>query len=167
MIPEVQLWADGSGTRHGHPGGWACVLVHGETQRLLFGGAMDATNNTMELTAVIKGFEALKRTCAVTVYSDSEYVVNAFRQNWFAAWDRKQWRNVKNAELWKRLRGYAKVHDVTWKHVPGHSGVELNELCDKHAGECRRKVKEMIAGTLDISELQFEVEGYVGQLELA
>lgn len=167
MTPEVQLWADGSGTRRGNPGGWACVLIFGETQRLLFGGAMDATNNTMELTAVIKGFQALKRVCRVHVFSDSEYVVNAFLQNWFNAWDRKKWKGVKNPELWHELRRLAQHHDTTWHHVKGHSGVEFNELCDKHAGECRTKVKAMIAGELDISELQFEVEGYVGQLELA
>lgn len=167
MTPVVEVWADGSGTRRGHPGGWACVLVCGDVRKELCGGALDATNNTMELTAVIKGLEALKTTCQVTVYSDSEYVVNCFIQGWFGAWDRKKWRGVKNPELWQRLRALAKTHDITWRHVPGHSGVELNERCDELAGGCRRKVKELIEGTCAITELEFEVEGYAGQMELA
>jgi ribonuclease HI len=165
---SVEVWCDGSGTVRGNPGGWGVVLVDVETGviRELSGGILDATNNIAELTAAIKGINALRMPCRVAVYSDSEYVVNAFRHDWFKAWERKKWAKVKNVELWHELLRATQRHDISFHHVDGHSGVELNERCDKMAGACRRAIVEAQAnGT--IHELKFTIEGLVGQLELA
>lgn len=165
---EVEVWCDGSGTVRGKPGGWGVVLVDCQSGRTreLHGGILDATNNIAELTAAIKGLQALKMPCRVQVYSDSEYVVNAFRQNWFRSWERKKWAKVKNVELWRELLKAAQMHDITFNHVDGHSGVPLNERCDKMAGECRRAIVEALAGGT-INELKFTIDGLAaGQLEL-
>lgn len=157
-LTPIQLWTDGSGTSKG-PGGWAWVLVHepSGTVREGHGGALEATNNRMELQAVIQGFKALTRPCAVTVYTDSEYVGKAFPQGWIASWKRKNWRGVKNVDLWQALDALVKVHDVRWKWVAGHTGVPLNESCDKRAGECRRAIKAALEQDSPISGLSFEI----------
>lgn len=157
-LTPIQLWTDGSGTSSG-PIGWAWVLVHEPTgtMREGHGGGLEGTNNRAELYAVIKGFEALKRPCAVTVHTDSEYVGKAFPQGWIARWKRKQWRGVKNPDLWQMLDKLVQVHDVRWRWVPGHSGVALNESCDKRAGECRRAIKAALAEDSPISGLSFEI----------
>lgn len=166
-LPEVEVWCDGSGTRRGNPGGWGVVLVYGGARKELCGGAVDATNNTMELTAAIEGFKALKRPCRVQVFSDSEYVVNCFKQNWHTGWRRKKWKGVKNAELWQTLIALAGSHDVTWNWVRGHSKVELNERCDQLAGDCRRAIINALEAKTPLSTLAFPVEAPAEQLELA
>lgn len=165
-LPSVELWCDGSGTQRGNPGGWGAVLVCGGTRKELCGGAVDATNNTMELTAAIKGFQALKRPCRVNVYSDSEYVVNCFKQSWYLAWRRKKWKGIKNAALWQELIAAAASHDVTWNWVRGHSKVELNERCDRLAGTCRLAVKNAVESGTPLATLAFPVDAPAEQLEL-
>ena len=165
-LPEVQIWCDGSGTTRGNPGGWGVVLVFGAVRKELCGGSVDATNNIMELTAALKGFQALTRTCRVHVYSDSEYVVNCFKQTWYVSWRYKKWRGVKNAELWQQLIEIAGRHDVTWNWVRGHSKIELNERCDRLAGGCRRAIIAALEAGTPLSSLAFPVEGPVEQLEL-
>ena len=116
-------------------GGWAAVFRDG---RQFSGGDPATTNNRMELRAAI---EALKNTppgSAVTIYSDSAYVVNAFLQNWFRGWDARGWRNVKgdpveNQDLWKQLRAETARRRVTWIKVKGHAGNEWNEQADRLA----------------------------------
>lgn len=166
-LPTVELWTDGSGTTRGNPGGWACVLCFGPipVTKELSGGAVDTTNNRMELTAAIKGLQALKRPCEVTVHTDSEYVGKAFPMGWVDRWKHKKWKGVKNPDLWRELIEAVHPHMVRWVWVPGHSGVEYNERCDKLAGARRKEIIEAAAaGT--IHELKFEVGGYVGQLEM-
>lgn len=89
----------------------------------------------MELMAVITGLEALNRPCEVDVYSDSQYVINAFNQHWIDSWIRKNWKRgknepVKNVDLWKRLLKAASPHKITWIWVKGHNGHPQNERCD-------------------------------------
>lgn len=89
----------------------------------------------MELMAVITGLEALNRPCEVDVYSDSQYVINAFNQHWIDSWIRKNWKRgknepVKNVDLWKRLLKAAAPHKITWIWVKGHNGHPQNERCD-------------------------------------
>jgi ribonuclease HI len=168
-LPVVALWADGSGTTRGNPGGWAYVLLFrnnvGQTIRKEgHGGAIDATNNTMELTAVLKGLEALKRPCRVTVHSDSEYVINAFRLGWVGKWQYRGWKKVANPELFQAIMRVIKPHDVTWVHVKGHSGIKENEDCDKRAKDCRLKIKEAGGDIEILGTLGFAVEGlHAGQ----
>jgi ribonuclease HI len=154
-LPSVELWCDGSGTRRGNPGGWGVVLVYGGVRKELCGGAVDATNNTMELTAAIEGFKAL-----------SEYVVNCFKQTWYVGWRRKKWKGVKNAALWHELIALAERHDVTWNWVPGHSKIELNERCDRLAGDCRLAVKGALEAGTPLSTLAFPVDAPAEQLAL-
>lgn len=155
----IELWTDGSGTTAATPGGWGFVLrhIHPTTAEVTdlegSGAAESGTNNQMELTAVLMGLRALKRPgCKVTVFTDSEYVGNAFRQNWIDGWNRKGWRKVKNATLWQELIVEVWKHDVTFDWVPGHSGVILNERCDELAGNARRELVDKLANTSDQGE---------------
>jgi ribonuclease HI len=110
------------------------VLRFDGTEKELFGGEKNTTNNRMELMAVIRGLEALKRSCAVDVTTDSQYVKNGITQ-WIHNWKRNGWRTaarkpVKNDDLWRRLDEAVARHDVGWHWVKGHSGHPENERAD-------------------------------------
>lgn len=177
VLPVVDLWCDGSGTTRGNPGGWAYVLLYRRSaddpldvvRAEGHGGVLDATNNTMELTAALKGLEALKRPCRVTVHSDSEYVVNAFKLGWVGRWQARQWKKVANPELFQAILRAKQPHDVTWEWVKGHAKVKENEDCDRRAGDCRRKIIACGGDIELLGALDFEIEGlHVGQqLEIA
>ena len=134
---------DGSARGNPGPGGYGAVLrfVDGQGQsheQELSQGYEHTTNNRMELLAAIVGLEALKRPCDVTLYSDSQYVVNAFNQNWVDGWLKRGWKNsqkqpVKNVDLWKRLLAAKKPHSVEFVWVKGHAGHPENERCDELA----------------------------------
>lgn len=151
--PVVELWTDGSGNTTKLPGGWAYVLrfIHPETGEITdredSGGVEPplATNNRMELTAVIRGLQALKVPCRVTIVTDSEYIANPFRKHYIHSWRKKRWRKadgaaVKNADLWQELVAEIDKHEVTFEWVPGHAGHTLNERCDELAGIARRQL---------------------------
>ena len=98
----------------------------------------DTTNNRMELFAAVQGFTALKQPCAVTLYSDSAYLVNAFKQNWIDGWQRNGWKTaakkpVENQDLWQTLIDLTSTHKVRFIKVKGHSDNENNNRCDKLA----------------------------------
>lgn len=144
-MQRVSVWSDGSSRGNPGPGGYGSVLVYvdegGREHRLeLWGGYARTTNNRMELMGAIAGLEALRRPCEVAMYTDSEYVANAFTKGWVASWQRRGWKTaakkpVKNRDLWERLIRAAEPHEVSWHHVAGHAGVELNERCDTLATE--------------------------------
>lgn len=140
---QVDIFTDGSARGNPGPGGYGAVMrfvdgagkVH---EKELSQGYEHTTNNRMELMAVIAGLEALKRPCDVTLYSDSQYVVNAFNKNWIAGWQARGWKTaakkpVKNPDLWKRLIAAKEPHDVTFLWVKGHAGHKYNERCDELA----------------------------------
>ena len=140
---QVDIFTDGSARGNPGPGGYGAVMrfvdgagkVH---EKELSQGYEHTTNNRMELMAVIAGLEALKRPCDVTLYSDSQYVVNAFNQHWVDGWLKRGWKNsqkqpVKNDDLWKRLLAAKEPHDVTFVWVKGHAGHPENERCDELA----------------------------------
>ncbi len=141
---KVKLYTDGAarGNPDG-PGGYGAVLTYVDTrgnlhEKELSAGYRRTTNNRMELMAVIAGLEALNRPCEVEVYSDSQYVVNAFNQHWVDAWVKKGWKRggnepVKNQELWQRLLKAMEPHRVSYIWVKGHAGHAYNERCDKLA----------------------------------
>lgn len=141
---EVNVYTDGSarGNPDG-PGGYGTVLsfidsTGKEHRRELSGGYKKTTNNRMELMAAIVGLEALIKPCNVSLYSDSQYLVNAFNQHWIDSWIIKGWKRgknepVKNVDLWKRLLKAMEPHKVTFIWVKGHAGHPENELCDKLA----------------------------------
>lgn len=140
----VKIYTDGAarGNPDG-PGGYGTVLEYvdkkGELHvKEISRGYRKTTNNRMELMAVIAGLEALNRPCTVEVYSDSQYVVNAFNQHWVEGWIKKGWKRgknepVKNVDLWKRLLGAKEPHSVTFHWVRGHNGHPQNERCDELA----------------------------------
>ena len=100
----------------------------------------------MELTAVIKGLEALKEPCKVDIYSDSAYVVNAFLQNWVGSWQNNGWKSSKgkvlNIDLWQRLLQLVSIHSVSWHKVKGHADNEYNNRCDSLARSEITKITE-------------------------
>lgn len=137
----VRIYTDGSarGNPDG-PGGYGTILSYIDgngTEHLkeLSAGYKKTTNNRMELMAAIAGLEALIKPCTVELYSDSQYLVNAFNQNWIDGWIKKGWKRgknepVKNVDLWKRLLEAMKPHEVTFVWVKGHAGHTQNERCD-------------------------------------
>ena len=141
---KVNTYTDGAarGNPDG-PGGYGTVLEYTDTKgklhtRELSQGYRRTTNNRMELMAVIAGLEALNRPCEVELYSDSQYVVNAFNQHWIEGWIKKGWKRgkneqVKNVDLWKRLLAAKEPHTVTFIWVKGHNGHPQNERCDELA----------------------------------
>ncbi len=133
----VEIYTDGACRGNPGPGGWAATLQVGEHLRELFGGEAQTTNNRMELTAVIRALEALKRPVKARVHTDSEYVRRGITE-WMASWKRRDWRTadkkpVKNRDLWERLDQLAAQHEIEWKWVPGHAGVPGNERVDRLA----------------------------------
>ena len=146
--PEVHLFTDGACSGNPGPGGWAFVLRHvpTKTEKEVSGAEQHTTNNRMELTAVIRGLQALKRPCRVEVFTDSEYVRKGLTE-WMAKWKVNDWQRregktfkpVKNVELWQALDQLIQEHDVTYTHVKGHSGHPENERCDQLAVEAYQK----------------------------
>ncbi len=137
----VEIYTDGSarGNPDG-PGGYGVVLQFVDSKGELHekeysAGYKKTTNNRMELMAAIAALEQLLKPCEVTLYSDSQYLVNAFQQNWIGTWQKKGWKRagkepVKNVDLWKRLLKAMEPHTVEFIWVRGHDGHEMNERCD-------------------------------------
>ena len=137
MAEVVRVFTDGACKGNPGPGGWGAILRYGEHERELFGGERDTTNNRMELTAVIKALESLKRACHIELYTDSQYVRNGITV-WMRDWKRRGWKTadrkpVKNQDLWQRLDELAAGHEVHWHWVKGHAGHPENERADELA----------------------------------
>ena len=135
---KVTLYTDGACSGNPGNGGYGAILVYVDSdgqkyEKELSQGYQNVTNNQMELLAVIVGFEALKKPAEVTVVSDSKYVCDAFNQKWIYGWIKKNWKNVKNIELWQRLLKAMELHDAKFEWVKGHAGHPYNERCDKLA----------------------------------
>jgi ribonuclease HI len=130
----VEIYTDGACKGNPGPGGWGALLRSGRHERELFGGEPDTTNNRMELTAVIRALEALRRPSRVALFTDSEYVRKGVTE-WLHAWKRRGWKTadrkpVKNAALWRQLDELAGRHRVEWHWVKGHSGHVDNDRAD-------------------------------------
>jgi ribonuclease HI len=139
-MPTVKLFADGAASGNPGPGGFGTVLQSGKHEKEISGGFRRTTNNRMELMAVIEGLKALTVIpCDVCVVSDSKYVVDAFEKNWISGWQKRQWKNVKNPDLWKQLIVLVDKHKVTWQWIKGHAGHAENERCDQLAVRARMK----------------------------
>ena len=134
---KVIMYTDGACSGNPGPGGWGAVLMSGDHRKELFGGEAETTNNRMEMMAVIRGVEALKRDCEVDIHTDSTYVMKGMTE-WLEGWKQRGWRTaskkaVKNVDLWQRLEQVLDGHKVNWYWVKGHSGVTGNELADELA----------------------------------
>ncbi len=133
----VEIWTDGACKGNPGPGGWGAWLKSGGHEKELFGGERLTTNNRMELTAVIEALASLKRHCQVQLHTDSQYVQLGITE-WLPNWVRRGWKTadrkpVKNADLWQRLQALSQQHDIDWRWVRGHAGIEGNERADELA----------------------------------
>ena len=145
MKDRVEIFTDGACRGNPGPGGWGVVLRSNGHEKHLYGGETHTTNNRMELLAAIKGLEALKRSCQVSVTTDSEYLRNGITK-WLSNWKTQGWKTsskkqVKNKDLWERLDEAASKHQVEWHWVRGHTGHAENELADTLAN---RAIDEMV-----------------------
>ncbi|MGE5583394.1 MAG: ribonuclease HI [Bacillota bacterium] len=137
-MKEVELYTDGACSGNPGPGGWGVILKFNGHQKELSGFAAETTNQRMELTAAIQGLEALKVPCRVKLYSDSAYLINAFRQGWLEKWQANGWLNaqkkpVENQDLWRQLIELNRVHQIDWEKVAGHQDNISNNRCDELA----------------------------------
>lgn len=128
----VTLYSDGSSLGNPGPGGYGGILEYRGKTKEYSGGEPETTNNRMELRGVIEGLKLLKEPCEVTVISDSSYVVNAIN-SWLEGWVKKNFKKVKNVDLWQEYLASASPHHVTGVWVKGHNGHPQNERCDELA----------------------------------
>ena len=133
----IDIFTDGACSGNPGPGGWGAILRSGEHEKELSGGEPATTNNRMELMAVIQGLKALKKQCAVTIHTDSRYVMDG-ASKWILGWKKKGWKTadkkpVKNEDLWRVLDDEMSKHDIRWIWVAGHSGHPENERADQLA----------------------------------
>lgn len=134
MTLSVYLYTDGACKGNPGAGGWGCLLRYGQHEKQLFGGELNTTNNRMELTAVVEGLSALKRTSSVVICTDSQYVKNGM-EKWIHNWKKNGWKTankeaVKNKDLWQKLDQLAQQHTIQWEWVRGHTGHPENEQAD-------------------------------------
>ncbi len=143
-MKQVTLYTDGACSGNPGPGGWGAILECEGHRKELSGGEASTTNNRMELTAVIEGLSALKFGCAVTLVSDSKYVIDAITKGWVYSWKAKGWRKADkspalNVDLWEKLLPQLERHQMTYQWVKGHAGHPENERCDQMAvAQCQR-----------------------------
>jgi ribonuclease HI len=138
-VSTVEIYTDGACRGNPGPGGWAAFLSIDGREKEIAGAEALTTNNRMELTAVIRALEALRRPVSVRVFTDSQYVRRGITE-WLAAWKARGWRTadrkpVKNLDLWERLEELASRHEIDWRWVPAHAGVPGNERVDRLANQ--------------------------------
>jgi ribonuclease HI len=139
-VSYLEIYADGACRGNPGPGGWGALLLYDGRKKEICGAEALTTNNRMELTAVIRALEALKKPgTSARVYTDSQYVIKGIEE-WLVSWKARGWRTadkkpVKNQDLWERLDALAATHDLEWHWVRGHSGIEGNERVDRLANQ--------------------------------
>ena len=138
MKKIVDIYTDGACSGNPGDGGYCAILMYNGAKKIVSGYESETTNNRMEIKAVIEGLKCLKFACKVNVYSDSQYVVDAFNCGWFESWRANGWKTadkkpVKNLDLWLDLYNEYQKHEVVFIKVKGHSDNEFNNECDKIA----------------------------------
>jgi ribonuclease HI len=138
-MKKVTIYTDGACRGNPGPGGWGALLLYGKKEKSLFGGESTTTNNRMELMAAIQALAALKETCQIDLFTDSQYVQKGISE-WLPGWKKKNWKKadkkpVKNADLWQLLEHEASRHEVTWHWVKGHSDHPENDRADALANQ--------------------------------
>lgn len=139
-MKEVIIYTDGACSGNPGPGGWGALLRYNGVEKEISGGDDYTTNQRMELKAALEALRALKEPCHVKLYSDSAYLLNAFRQGWIERWRQNGWLNahkemVENRDLWEGIYEEAQRHRVEWLKVKGHSNDPDNDRCDHLARE--------------------------------
>lgn len=135
-LKQVQIYTDGACDPNPGHGGYGVILIYAGRRKELSGGFRLTTNNRMEVYAAIAGLQALKEPCKVTLYSDSEYLVNAMTLGWVQRWKAKNWKRNKrekvlNVDMWEQLLTLCERHQVEFVWVKGHAGQPENERCDE------------------------------------
>ena len=146
-MKHVDIFTDGACSGNPGAGGWGCILRYEQHEKELCGGCANTTNNRMELTAVIEALQALKESCDVTIYTDSQYVVNGITKGWAESWKQNGWRKgdkkpALNPDLWDTLLCLLSRHKYAFVWLRGHAGHPENERCDKLATEQSMRFKE-------------------------
>lgn len=150
----IEIYTDGACRGNPGPGGWGALLRSGSHEKELWGGESHTTNNRMEMTAVIKSLEALKKPSVVVVTTDSQYVRKGITE-WIEGWKRRGWKTaskqpVKNVELWKEIDALAAKHTVEWRWVKGHSGHAENERVDELANRGIDELPKAAPGSMKL-----------------
>ncbi len=145
-MKTVTLYTDGACSGNPGPGGWGVILAYNAAEKELSGGEDNTTNNRMELTAVIRGLQALKEPCIVELYSDSKYVIDGLQKGWAAGWQKNGWRKADkkpalNPDLWEILLDLTRVHTLRYHWVKGHAENPKNNRCDELAMQEWKKIK--------------------------
>ena len=145
-MKTVTLYTDGACSGNPGPGGWGAILEYNGIEKELCGGEENTTNNRMELTAVIRGLQALKEPCIVELYSDSKYVIDALQQGWAVSWRSKNWRKADkkpalNPDLWEILLQLTMKHELHYHWIKGHAENPKNNRCDELAVAQWKKLK--------------------------
>lgn len=148
-MKQITLYTDGACSGNPGIGGWGAVLMFNGHEKRISAADGSTTNNRMEVTAVIEGLKCLKEPCAVNVYSDSAYTVNAFNKGWIYDWARLGWRKADNkplinADLWKELYALSKTHKLTFIKVKGHADNDYNNICDKLATDAIKNFRSSL-----------------------
>lgn len=131
-MSKVVIYTDGACSGNPGPGGWGAYIIYGVHTKKIYGSEHNTTNNRMEIIAAIKALETLTRPCKVEIYTDSVYLKNGIT-SWIHDWIKKDWRNVKNVDLWKLLYNINNTHEVQWNWVKGHSDNIGNQIADQLA----------------------------------
>ena len=145
-MKTVTLYTDGACSGNPGPGGWGAILEYQGHEMELSGGEESTTNNRMELTAVIRGLQALKESCIVELYSDSKYVIDGLSKGWAASWRKNGWKKADkkpalNPDLWETLLNLTEKHNVRYHWVKGHAENPKNNRCDEMAVAEWKKLK--------------------------
>ena len=142
-MKKITLFSDGSALGNPGPGGYGTILRYKDKEREISGYEEHTTNNRMELRGVIEGLKALKEPCEVMIVSDSSYVVKGINE-WLGGWIKRDFKKVKNPDLWREYIEVSKPHSIDAKWVRGHNGHSENERCDLLAKEAANKAKNLL-----------------------
>ncbi|MFH0925881.1 MAG: ribonuclease HI [bacterium] len=143
-MKEVKLYTDGACQGNPGPGGYGIILIYNNHRKEFSGGFRNTTNNRMELIAIINGLEQLKEKCKVTIFTDSQYVVNSINKGWARKWQKNNWYRNKeekaaNTDLWQKLLNLCDNHQVAFIWIKGHNNHPENEYCDQLAVAAAKK----------------------------
>lgn len=146
-MKKVDIYTDGACSGNPGAGGWGAVLIYGNQKKEISGADPSTTNNRMELTAVIRALELLREQCDVTIFSDSQYVVNGMTKGWARGWQKNGWKKSNkepalNPDLWERLLELCDKHKTEFVWVKGHAQNEYNNRCDRMAVEAYEQLKK-------------------------
>ena len=139
-MKKVEIFTDGSSLGNPGPGGWCAILRYKNYEKTISGGEDYTTNNRMELKAVIEALKRLKEPCEIELFSDSTYVLRGINE-WFNNWIKKDFKNVKNEDLWREFIEVSRGHKINVNWIKGHSGHMENEKCDTISKEEAKKRK--------------------------